>query len=164
VVANAVTWLYCCHHYRDVTGGTMVFTGDPLDVFMAGEMYSYLIKTIERIARKAIRKNAKLKFRRDFKYGMASRLKERVYSLGGTCSWAPGRMSKIAAVTEYVEKREPLKDGKRNNKKTKLNTSAYTRGSLYADNVSLARQTGYSGSPVPRLPGRERRVTQGELF
>ena len=74
VVANAVAWLYGCHQYRETEFGTVVFTGEELDAFMAGEMFEYLIKAIERSAKKAVRKNAKFKFRRDFKYGMASRL------------------------------------------------------------------------------------------
>ena len=91
VVAGAVSWLYSCYLYRNPELGQIIFTGESLDVFLASEMNTYLIKTIERCSKKNIRKNAKYKFRRDFKYGMACNLYDRIMILGESCSWAPQR-------------------------------------------------------------------------
>jgi len=161
VIANAVSWLYGCHQYRHTDNGEFVFTGEELDAFMAGEMFEYLIKTIERYAKKSIRKNAKLKFRRDFKYGMASRLYDRIMELGEACSWSPRRNVKIEEAKEYVEKSVVLYETemKKNNKK---NRTAFYRGLSYGDNVSLSRQAGHT--PVAQLPGTSKTVIQGELF
>jgi hypothetical protein len=161
VLSNAVTWLYGCHKYHDGETGEFVFTGEPLYVFMAGELYEYLTKAIERIARKQIRKNAKLKFRRDFRYGMADRLYDRIHANGALVSWAPQRESMIERAEEYVQKQVSLED--RTWKKTKHNGKAVSRGMLAADDVSLARQAGYS--PAPQIAsGRHSQAVQGELF
>jgi len=31
VVSNAVSWLYCCHNYRQANDGVFIFTGEELD-------------------------------------------------------------------------------------------------------------------------------------
>jgi hypothetical protein len=140
LIGGAVSWLYNCHHYRDVGHGTFVFTGDSFDAFMAGEMYTYLAKTIERIARQNIRKNAKAKFRRDFKWGMASRLYDRIETLGKACSWAPEREVKIKTISTYVETALGLTSGTAT-KKVKLNFAAVSKGASAANGISLNRQT-----------------------
>ena len=160
VVGNAVAWLYGCHHYRQVNYGVFIFTGEELDAFMAGEMFDYLIKTIERIAKKAVRKNAKLKFRRDFKYGMASRLYDRIMELGEACSWSPRRNVKIEEAKEFVERSVTLCDTTQ--KHNRLNRTALARGLSYGNNVSLARQAGYAAAP--QIAEASRVMTQGELF
>jgi hypothetical protein len=161
VVANAVSWLYGCHHYRDGERGVFIFTGEELDSFMAGEMFEYLVKTIERSAKKTIRKNAKFKFRRDFKYGMASRLYDRIMELGEACSWSPRRNVKIEEAEEYVKRSVALCDSDANKQKN-WNRTALARGMLHANNVSLARQAGYA--PVPQIAGTNAAAAQGELF
>ena len=161
VIANAVSSLYGCHWYIEKDGGHYIFTGESLDAFMAGEMFTYLIRTIDRIAIKAIRKNAKLKFRRDFKYGMASRLYSRIEELGQLCSWSSLRNIKIEEARDYVNGLIKLEDCTPS-KTPRMNNTALTRGRLYADDVSLARQAGYA--PVPQLPGTNRAAAQGELF
>jgi hypothetical protein len=147
VIANAVSWLYGCYSYRDCSHGTRVFSGESLDVFMAGEMYSYLINTINRCSKKAVRKNAKYKFRRDFKYGMAARLYDRIMELGGSCSWSPHRNIKIEEAKNFLEKSVKLTFDEF--KEVKLNRVAITKGVLYGDGVSLVRQAGYT--PVPQI-------------
>jgi hypothetical protein len=142
VVANAVSWLYCCHNYRQANDGVFIFTGEKLDAFLAGEMFEYLIKTIERSAKKDIRKNAKLEFRRDFKLGMASRLYDRIMELGKACSWAPHRNMKIEEAKEFVKKAVALHN--ENIKKQNWNRTALARGLSHGDNVSLARQASYT--------------------
>lgn len=160
VIANAVTWLYCCHTYLDQNNGLRVFTGEPLDAFLASEMYSYLVNTIERCAKKEIRKNAKFRFRRDFKHGMARRLYDRIMELGEACSWSPYRDIKIAEAREHVVKTEKLVSSKF--KDAKPNRTALGRGMLHGDGVSLARQTGHT--PTPQLADTNRTTVQKELF
>ena len=160
VIADAVSWLYCCHFFWDVYQGAVVFTGESLDAFMAREMFSYLIKSIERCAKKAIRKNAKLKFRRDFKYGMASHLYARIMELGEACSWSPRRNIKIEEAKEFVGRSVELSISKL--KETKLNRTAVLKGARYGEGVSLARQAGHA--PAPRLSGPSGAAAQGELF
>ena len=161
VIANAVSWLYGCHSYRQTDYGMFVFTGEELDAFMAGEMFEYLIKAIERSAKKIIRKNAKFKFRRDSKYGMASRLYDRIMELGEACSWSPRRNMKIEEAKEFVKKSVALRE---NNikKQNNWNRTALARGLSHGGNVSLARQAGYA--PVSQIAGTSGATTQGELF
>jgi hypothetical protein len=152
VIANAVRDLYCCHVYKDPEGNA-VFTGEPLYVFMAGEMYAYLVKTVERLARKSIRKNAKYAYRQSFKNGMADRIFDRARALGQACSWAPRRSSMLGEAEEYVEKTVPLEDSKR--KRPRINKRAFNRGASAADGVSLARQAGYAGTRRIAGPGEQ---------
>lgn len=86
VLANAVENLYATYHYTDHEGN-IVFIGEELDVFMSTEMYKCLVKTIDRMAKQNIRKNAKYKYRQSYRAGIASRLYDRMYELGQQCSW-----------------------------------------------------------------------------
>jgi len=143
LIGNAVSWLYGCYKYRNVSGGNFVFTGESLDVFLAGEMFTYLINTINRVSKIYIRKNAKRKYRRDFKYGMAERIYDRIITLGSSCSWAPFRENKINEAKKFIFK---IVDDLSfdNKKKIKLNLKAITKGAMHGNNVSLARQAGYT--------------------
>lgn len=147
LINNAVSWLYGCYSYRDCNYGNFVFIGDELYAFLAGEMYTYLVKTITHCAKKAVRKNAKYNFRRDFKYGMASCIYDRIMKLGESCSWAPQRKVKIEEAKKFIERSVKLSSNEY--KKVKFNRTAVIRGALYGNDVSLARQAGYS--PVPQI-------------
>jgi len=162
LIADAVAWLYCCTFYRETKYGEIVFVGEEFDAFMAGEMFKYLINTIERIAKKSIRKNAKIKFRRDFKSGMAVRLFERIKELGEACSWSFSRNRKIKEAEEFNEKSVTLCEPVIKNKIKKWNSTALVRGFSFGNNVSLARQAGHT--PVAQITRKSREVTQGELF
>jgi hypothetical protein len=159
VIANAVSWLYGCHHYLDGPKGVWVFTGEPLYVFMAVEMNSYLVKSAERIAGKSVRKNAKYKYRQSFKYGMADRLFDRIIELGADSAWAPYRAAKKELAQEYVKTTVRLEDIK--TKKQALNAAAMRKGASLAEGVSLVRQAGYSGQAPRRIAGPP---VQRELF
>lgn len=87
VLANAVERLYATYHYRDVNTGSFVFYGEELDVFMSTEMFTYLVKTIDRMAKQNIRKNAKHRYRQSYRAGIASRLWDRINELGEQCTW-----------------------------------------------------------------------------
>jgi hypothetical protein len=149
VIGNAVAWLYNCYKYIAIDGA-YVFTGDSVNAFLAGEMYAYLIKCVERAAKQNIRKNAKAKFRASYKYGMADRLFERIHYLGEACSWAPRRDAEIKAVTAFVKASVSVEEA-RPKKETKLNEEAASRGRGAAEGISLNRQTG--SSPVAALYG-----------
>jgi hypothetical protein len=138
IVANAVGWLYSCYKYTDEASGTFVFTGRPVDAYIAGEMYAYLIKSIERITKKNVRKNAKRKYRADFKRGLADALYNRIMEMGQNCSWASERKSNIKAVTSYVNNSVKLSECK--STKTNCNLKAILKGMSAAKEISLNRQ------------------------
>jgi len=161
IIANAVAWLYGCHQYRQTDSGEIVFTGEELDAFMAGEMFEYLIKTIERTVKKAVRKNAKIKFRRDFKCGMAHRLYDRIMELGEPCSWSPRRNIKLEEAEGFV-KRSIMLCESNNRKQNNWNRTALARGFQHGDNVSLARQAGHT--PAAQIAGTSSAAVQRELF
>jgi len=147
LLSTNVAWLYGCHQYREYETGMFVFTGEDLDAFMVGEMFTYLHNTINRCAKKAVRKNAKFKFRRDFKFGMANRICDRIAELGESCSWSPHRKKKIEEAENFIERSIEITITK--HKEVKLNRTAIIKGATYGNAVSLARQTGFT--PVPQL-------------
>lgn len=140
VLANAIENLYATYHYRDVNDGTFVFCGEELDVLMASEMYSYLVKAVDRIARNSIRKNAKYKYRQSFRAGIASRIWERMDELGQSCSWRnPKELSKKQSeISTWVHAQKELTDS--SPKTTKANMKAFVRGEIAGNKVSLSRQ------------------------
>jgi hypothetical protein len=103
ILSNAVAWLYYCETYRSVTSGEIVFYGEEFEAFMAGEMYRYLSKTIERMAKQNIRKGATLKYRNKYKLGIACQLYIRIQEMGKAASWAPQREGKLLAVKKALE-------------------------------------------------------------
>ena len=163
-LANALDSLYCCYHYHDNTSGRgmFVFTGEPADVFLATEMYEYLVRTIERSAKHNIRKNAKSVFRNSYKLGMARRIADMIAEIGESASWAPVRKSKQKEVQAWVENNVALEE--KSQKTNNINNEALERGFRQGGNISLARQTGYSGGNTPRIAAGRTPVSQGELF
>ena len=77
VLANAVERLYATCHFRDADTGSFVFYGEELDVFMSTEMFAYLVKAVDRMAKRNIRGNAKRRYRQSYQIGRAS-CRERV--------------------------------------------------------------------------------------
>ena len=140
IVANAVENLYATYHYRNVNTGEFIFYGEELDVFMSTEMFSYLIKTIDRMAAQNIRKNAKYHFRQSYRSGLASRLYDRIEELGQNCSWRnPEVLAKAKQeISDYVNKNIALSTGKE--RTSRVNMKAWCRGSFDADGISLNRQ------------------------
>ena len=110
---------------------------------MAAEMYQYLCKSVERIAKQSIRRNAKYKYRESFKYGCAVRIANRIRDMGERCSWAPEREEKINAVDEYANSIMTLSASAP--KEPSVNAKAYQRGLISGDGVSLVRQATGSG-------------------
>jgi len=116
------------------------------------EMFSYLVKTIERMAKQNIRKNAKYNFRKSYKDGISRSLYCRILTLGKSCSWANQREDQISAITEYVHKNKNLDFIDKKYKETKLNNTAYHRGFIDANKISLNRQaTGGGGLYISQI-------------
>ena len=150
VLANAVENLYATYHYSDHEGN-IVFIGEELDVFMSTEMYKYLVKTIDRMAKQNIRKNAKYKYRQSYRAGIASRLYDRMYELGQQCSWRNPKELKAQKkqIAEFVEKQVAIKTSKK--KFEKANQTAFSKGNNDANGINLSRQM--TGSGTRRIGG-----------
>lgn len=150
VLANAVENLYATYHYTDHEGN-IVFIGEELDVFMSTEMYKYLVKTIDRMAKQNIRKNAKYKYRQSYRAGIASRLYDRMYELGQQCSWRNPKELKAQKkqIAEFVEKQVAIESSKK--KFEKVNPTAFSKGNNDANGINLSRQM--TGSGTRRIGG-----------
>ena len=150
VLANAVENLYATYHYTD-REGSIVFIGEELDVFMSTEMYKYLVKTIDRMAKQNIRKNAKYKYRQSYRAGIASRLYDRMYELGQQCSWRDPKELKAQKklVADFVEKQVSISVSSK--KFEKANPTAFSKENNDADGINLSRQM--TGSGTRRIGG-----------
>ena len=148
VVANAVERLYATYHYQDVGTGSVVFYGEELDVFMSAEMFAYLVKTIDRMARQNVRKNAKYRYRQSYRAGIASRLWDRMDELGKQCSWRdPAELAKKKQeISDWVNSQVALSGTQQKSKRIKANMDAWNRGANDADGISLSRQMTGSGT------------------
>lgn len=140
ILANAVEELYATYHYKDVNTGSFVFYGEELDVFMSTEMFSYLTKTVNRMAKNNIRKNAKYNFRQSYRSGVASRLYDRIAELGLECSWRnPEQLAQQKNdISLWVHNQKELVNNE--SKKTKANMKAWMKGEIDAEGISLHRQ------------------------
>ena len=150
VLANAVENLYATFHYTDHEGN-IVFIGEELDVFMSTEMYKYLVKTTDRMAKQNIRKNAKYKYRQSYRAGIASRLYDRMYELRQQCSWRnPKELeAQQKQIAEFVTKQVAIKTSKK--KFEKANPTALSKGNNDANVINLSRQM--TGSGTRRIGG-----------
>lgn len=138
-LVSSICWLYAVQAIRQPMQGSYRFIGEDLDVFFAQEMFCYLVKTIERMARQNIRKRAKAPYRNSYKLGIASNLSDRIYEMGKEVSWAPERDSRRSAIKAFAESHYKLKG--ENPKPPKINQTAAIRGYAAGDSVSIARQT-----------------------
>jgi hypothetical protein len=143
VLATAVAPLYYCETFRSEYHGEIYFYGDSFDAFMAGEMYRYLSRTIEGMAKRNIRKGASLKYRDKYRLGIACQISIRIEEMGRAASWGPEREAKMLAVKKALENEVSL-----TTEKMKLGTgnAAFRRGVQAGQGISLNRQaTGHGG-------------------
>ena len=140
ILANAIEQLYATYHYRNVNTGNFIFVGNELDVFMSTEMFLYLTKTVDRMAKNNIRKNAKYRFRQSYRSGVASRLYDRIAELGEECSWRnPEQLEQQKNdISLWVHNQTKLVSNE--SKKTKANMKAWMKGEIDAESISLHRQ------------------------
>lgn len=150
VLANAVEQLYATYHYKDENTGSFVFYGEELDVFMSTEMFSYLTKTVDRMAKNNIRKNAKYKFRQSYRSGVANRLYDRIKELGSQCSWRNSEQLEQQKndISLWVHNQTELVSNV-STKKTKANMTAWMKGEIDAEGIQLNRQM--TGNEVRRI-------------
>jgi hypothetical protein len=143
-IVTATAWLYSVYPLKYSGSRQQAFYGEKLDAFMAAEMYSYLVKTLERLARQNIRKNAKKAYRDSWKLGIADRLSARIFEIGVNCSWAPEREQRRSAVARYVKSQRSVETMQI--PKRKQNKTAWQKGMIAGETVSLNRQaTGNCG-------------------
>lgn len=147
VVSNAVEQLYATYHFRAPDTGEYIFCGEELDVFMSTEMYTYLVKTIDRMVKQNVRKNAKYKYRQSYRAGLASRLWDRINELGQQCSWrSPKELEKLKNEISAWCHNEISLTTKSSVKATKANPTAFARGESDANGINLSRQMPESGT------------------
>jgi hypothetical protein len=159
-LSNAVAWLYCCETYRKKSAGEIVFYGESFDAFMAGEMYRYLAKTVDRMARQNIRKNASMKYREKYRLGVAFRLQSRIEESGTAAAWAAVRGSKLRTVEEAMKKENSVATVVL--KITGRGDNAFKRGAADGDGIALNRQaTGHGGR---FLEGKMKRMAFDRRF
>jgi hypothetical protein len=110
---------------------------------MTGEMYRYLSKAIERMAKQNVRKNAKMKYREKYKLGVVCDSHFRIHEMGDAGSWAPQREVKLLAVQKAMEGEFDLvrQDLKQNG----TGGAAFLRGAADGTGISLNRQAAAGG-------------------
>ena len=143
-LSDAVAWLNCCETFRTPATGEIYFYGEEFDVFMAGEMYRCLSKTIERMAKQNIRKTASLKYRDKYRLGVACELRWRIRQMGAAAAWAPRRETKLLAVQKAMESEFPLVVTEEL-KLTGTGNGAFRRGVADGSGISLNRQAAGHG-------------------
>lgn len=152
IVASSVAWLngVAYVHILRINGDVYRFYGRESDVFIAREMNNYLIRTIERLTKKNVRKNAKKTFRDSYKYGMAKTLYFRIRESGALYSWANKRDAQIQKLNAYIENMcTVITDN--SVKPLKINRGAVERGMRDGYSIGLHRQT--SGHSIKQLTG-----------
>ncbi len=149
-IAHAVSWLNgtaVIHAtFRDANlrnKSEYRFYGTETDVFLTQEMYSYLVKTINRMAKKNIRKNAKRLFIESYKKGIAMNLLGRIFDKGKLYSWANKRDEKLKANRKHAQKiyENWSQNTSPKKKKDKVNKAAFHKGYVAGKNISLNHQT-----------------------
>ena len=139
----AVSWLYSVYAVRNSYKGVFSIYGENLHVFLCKEMYAYLVKAVERIAKEAIHPNAKTAYRRSFKTGLAINLCERIFMMGKEVSWAPEREENRKRIEKSFSQKYNIMEADK--RKSKINWKAFATGSFYSSKISLNKQATGSG-------------------
>ena len=143
VLANSAAWLHCCQAIRDTCKGEIFFFGEPLEAFMSGEMYRYLSKTIQRMAKRNVRKSAKKPYREKYKAGIAYTLADRISEMGMDASWMPVREDKLRLVKQAAVEAFRMEVSSFN---TSTGNDAFRKGRFAGKGISLNCQTtGHGG-------------------
>lgn len=152
LIAYSVAWINGCALINLRTAGKALtrFYGSETDTFIAAEMYNYLIKTINRMTKQNIRKNAKKPFIESYKLGVAYTLDQRMEKAGSLYSWSNKRDEQLERLQEYVdhlyENYETARVPKKGNQIAK---NAFTRGMSAGTSISLNRQaTGRTSTSI----------------
>ena len=145
IIAKGVAWINGTV-IRIVNGDNLLvvrFHGSETDVFISKEMYQYLVKTVNKMAKQNIRKNAKKPYINSYKEGMAASLYQRMLQAGEIYSWANKRESQLEAIEKYVVELYKVRyeTSRIKEKKQKTNNIAFYRGANDAEGINLNRQT-----------------------
>lgn len=145
-VAAAVSWLYSVYVIHE-TGKNWTpnerlnFYGSRIDVFIATEMYTYLIKSIERMAKQNLRSNAKTAYRESYKTGLTRNICSRIFEMGDRVSWAPEREQKRDAIERIVKDQSDVPISPDNINPVKVSLAALAKGLNDGNLINLNRQT-----------------------
>lgn len=145
-IASAAAWCNGVIAVNDTAGWT--FCGDEIGVAVSVEMYEYCEKTIMRITRNTVRKNAKAKYRESFRLGMATEISARLRDYAAKSSWRGDRESRIGRVEEAMARELETVEGKRK----ALKGQAFTQGLVAGARVGLSKQV-YGDEPKARIAG-----------
>ncbi len=137
-IGFAVAWLNGVLFLK--TPRSYLFTGGDLEVEVSCQMYDYLEKSILRIAKLNVRKNAKYKYRESFRMGMAVSLRERIHEMGSEASWLPDREETIKNIKEALKGQIKPHDDRRKKKGSGLNKEAFWRGIAASEDIGLNLQ------------------------
>ena len=145
IIAKGVAWINgtVIKIVNDYNSLVVRFHGAETDVFLSKEMYQYLVKTVNRMAKQNIRKNAKKPFINSYKEGMAASLYKRMLQAGELYSWANKRESQLEAIEKYVVElyKVHYETSRIKSKNQKTNNIAFYRGANDAERINLNRQT-----------------------
>ncbi len=145
VIIDAINWLNGTVSVR-TSDGKYIFYGSDIAVTMSAEMFKYLEKSIERIARQSIRKNAKLPYRNAFKYGAAKNIHVRIHDMGKNVRWFD-REERSKVLWAYIKGKLSVKSEKVT--VSALSNKAYTKGFDAGNAIHLNRQA--NGSKIQQL-------------
>ena len=145
-IANAVAWCNGVLAVKEYEGWS--FCGDEIGVEVSAAMYEYCEKTITRITRNTVRKNAKAKYRESFRLGMATEIGRRLRDYAAGSSWRGDRESRIGRVQEAMARELETVEGKRK----ALKGEAFGRGRAAGARVGLSKQV-YGEGPKARITG-----------
>ena len=145
IIAKGVAWINgtVIRIVNDYNSMVVRFHGAETDVFISKEMYQYLVKTVNRMAKQNIRKNAKKPYINSYKEGMAASLYQRMLQAGELYSWANKRESQLEAIEKYVVELYKVRyeASRIKEKKQKTNNIAFYRGANDGEKINLNRQT-----------------------
>ena len=145
IIAKGVAWINgtVIRIVNDYNSLVVRFHGAETNVFISKEMYQYLVKTVNRMAKQNIRKNAKKPYINSYKEGMAASLYERMLQAGELYSWANKRESQLETIEKYVVElyKVHYETSRIKSKNQKTNNIAFYRGANDAERLNLNRQT-----------------------
>ena len=139
ILRSAIEWLNGTVSIREVNAGEYIFYGDDMAVTVSCEMYRYLERAIERIAKQSIRKNAKSAFRNAFKLGVARNIHARIMEMGENASWFD-RTERRKEIRTFIDK--DMEVVNQNVTLLPLSSVGFSKGFNAGNAISLHRQAG----------------------
>ena len=135
ILLNNLAKMYSCGVVHDYNNAD--FIGEEIDVLFATEVYSYLQKSILRIAKNKIHKNAKTKYRESFKKGLACGLADKLLTMNAPLWRSKEAERKMDLVKMYMKGLDLVI---RKEKKRSVTNAGFEKGFLSRDDVSLNNQ------------------------